>query len=544
MAPYHGGMSIVEHHFPGFSASLGWAMIGLLVLFYEATAIRVQENALEPQNTRQLVNCPANTGRFSDYQPCSSLVITGPLMRNARTCIPLFSLLSLACLAKATVFLVLTTAFLATTTRPMAADDTKTAVTLQAAREPGQIDRVELHLEVGGETQYTEESKAKREKMSVTCDLEYVEKTLETPEKAAGTWRSIRDYVKVAVDVKVGDGRFKPALKPEHRTIAVEAGEQTADLFSPAGNLTREELDSIDVQANSLLLDRLLPEKAVAIGDEWAQSPGLLAAMLGLDEVAKTTVKSTLKEVTESVARFEIAGRVEGAIYGVSTVIDVKGRYRFDRKSERIDWLGMLIKELRPGSFVADGVDVVSRLAIKITPIKEADGLADAKLTELALKPAPEMLYLAYEAPQAGWQCRYDRRWYLHHQRPKVDVAVLRLVDRGMLAGQCNLGSLPKREPDKLVTLEEFQEDVRKALGKSFGEFVEAGQSANAANCRVYRVVAQGTSSDIPVRWIYYLVSDAQGRQVALTFTIEQKLAERFGDADKPLVQSLQFTGS
>jgi hypothetical protein len=120
-------------------------------------------------------------------------------------------------------------------------------------------------------------------------------------------------------------------------------------------------------------------------------------------------------------------------------------------------------------------------------------------------------------------------------------VVKLRLVDHGTPAGQCILSSLPERDPDKLVSLEEFQEDVRRALGKSFGEFVEASKSSNAANYRVYRVVVHGTASDIAMRWIYYLVADPQGRRAAFTFTVEQSLVERFADADKAMVQSLRF---
>ena len=64
------------------------------------------------------------------------------------------------------------------------------------------------------------------------------------------------------------------------------------------------------------------------------------------------------KEVTDTVARFEFAGKVEGAVYGVSTKIEIKGKYRFDLRSKRIDWLAMLVQEDRESSFVEDGIDV------------------------------------------------------------------------------------------------------------------------------------------------------------------------------------------
>jgi hypothetical protein len=442
-------------------------------------------------------------------------------------------------LALPAIFWVVTLALAAS--QAAAASPAKSTVAFRSQRKPAGTDRVVVRLQVGGETKYTSDGKPQHEKMSVECNLDYFERTLEAPPGPQAVWRGVRDYQKVETEVKVGDGRFQPTLQPPHHLIAVEAGKQTALLFSPQGNLTRDELDAIDIQANSLLLDRLLPEKPVTVGDHWPHAPELMASLLGLDEVAKTTVESTLKEVTNTVARFEIAGQVEGAIYGVSTKIDIKGRYRFDQRTQRIDWVGLLIQEDRPGSFVADGMDVVSRLQILITPAARPASLADAALARLTLKPTPEATSLTYESPNGDWRCRHDRRWCIYRQGPKSPVAVLRLVDRGMLAAQCNLASLADHDPGKLVSLAEFQADVRRALDKSFGEFVEASESSNAAHYRIYRVVVHGTSAELAMRWIYYLIAKPQGRQVALTFTVEQKLIERFADADEPMAQSLQF---
>ena len=419
------------------------------------------------------------------------------------------------------------------------AADAKPTFTLRSQRKPGQTDRVGVLLEVGGETTYLDDGKPKREKMSVVCRLEYDEKTLETPADADGAWvdgvwRSVRDYQKAAAVVKVGEGEFKPEIRPQRRLIGAQFAEQTLTLFSPAGPLARDELDAINVPADSLLLDGLLPKKPVAVGDHWRHSKKLLCAMLGLDEVAESDVESTLKEVTNVVARFELSGGVQGAIHGVSTKIELKGKYRFDRRSKRIDWLGMLLKEERESSFVDDGVNAVSRLQITIKPVPEPESLSGPTLAKVTLTPTEALTRLAYESAD-GWRCGFDRRWYRH------DLAVFQLIDRGEMLAQCNISSLPRRDPEKLVSLEELQADVRQALGESFGSFIEASQQVDPAEHRVLRVVAHGKSSDLPIRWVYYHVADQQGRQAALTFTIEQKLVERFADADKPIVASLRF---
>ena len=165
----------------------------------------------------------------------------------------------------------------------------------------------------------------------------------------------------------------------------------------------------------------------------------------------------------------------------------------------------------------------------------------------------------------------------------------MKLIDRQSLGGQCNIFSLSRRESGKQLSLKEFQADVKKVLGEDFGAFVEANESADKIGRRVLRVVVQGVAhgkptrppkpdsetskatddapsakaaetaenadppkekaparagkppAEVPIRWIYYHISDAEGRQVAMTFAIEQQLVERFADADKPIVESLRF---
>lgn len=418
-----------------------------------------------------------------------------------------------------------------------AAAAAETPVAFKSSRVDGQIDRVRILLEAGGDVNYAEEGKPQQAKTSVNCQLEFLEKTLEV---APGSARSIRDYQQTTAKVQIGQVKFQPTLKPEHRRVVAEGGEQKILLFSPDGNLSRDELDVIEIHADPLLLDRLLPDRAVSVGDRWEHSDQLMAAFLNLDEVGKTTVTSTLKEVNDRVARFELEGRVKGALHGIATSIEIKARYRFDRQRNRVDWLGMLVKEDRPSSFIDDGVALVSRLQLTITPADEPENLRAEALTKLQLQSRAPLAYLNYEL--AG-SCRtlHDRRWFVYHQRPKVAASVLRLVDRGALAGQCNFAILPDRSPERLVSMDEFQADVRRALGDSFGEFVEAGQSVNEAKCRVLRVVVHGKASELPIRWIYYHVADQEGHQAALTFTVEQRLLEQFADADKPMIAALKF---
>ena len=222
-----------------------------------------------------------------------------------------------------------------------AADGAKPTYLLQSGRKPGVIDRVELLLEVGGDVKELVDGKVQPMKMSVVCNLKYDEKTREIPTHPGGVWRSVRYYDDVSAVIKVEETGLKPELRPRRRLIGVEVGTPKVTLFSPHGDLSRDELDLIDILGNSLLLDRLLPDKPAAVGDSWKLPEKLLVALLGLDAIAKTDVQCVLGDVTDAAASMQISGRVEGALGGVSTEIELKAKYRFNRKTMRIDWLAL-----------------------------------------------------------------------------------------------------------------------------------------------------------------------------------------------------------
>ncbi len=427
-------------------------------------------------------------------------------------------------------------------TLPAAAADDEPTYSLKSGRRPGDVDRVAVLLEVGGRLKEIVKEKIRRDKLSVVCNIRYDEKTLEMPETPDGRAQSVRYYHNISAVVKVEQDGIKPVLRPERRLIGAEADGRRRTLFSPRGTLTRKELELIDIVADSLLLDRLLPARPVAVGDKWKLPETLLVALLGLDEAEKAEVQSTLADVTDDVARFELAGTVEGTTDGVATTIELKAKYRFNRKTNRIDWIGLLVKEDRGIGHVAAGLNVIARLQLRIAPLADAKSsanLTDAALEGFDLEPTDELTRLVYLPEKGDWQFTYDRRWHVTDDRG--ELVVLQMLDRGELIAQCNVSPLPKREPDRQITLEEFQDDVKKALGESFGRFVRASQFAGESDHRVYRVVVQGEVEQLPIQWNYYLVVDRHGRQAVFAFTIEQAMVDRFGKADEELIGALRF---
>jgi len=353
--------------------------------------------------------------------------------------------------------------------------------------------------------------------------------------------RSVRFYDRALAAIQVDQEETHPTLRDDRRLVAVDVREGKATLYSPAGPLSHDELDLVDLQANTLLLDRLLPADRVAVGAKWSHADALIAMLLGLDAVSTNRLESRLASVRDSIALVELGGDVQGAASGVSTEIKLRGKYQFDLVLKRITWFGVLIQEKRSIGHVGPGLDIVARLQIKIAPIDESPQLTEEALADLPLELSEGSTWLSYIDPQGGWQLLNDRRWFVTRDEP--EAVVLRLVDRGEFIAQCNITPAPRIDPGKLSNLAKFQADIQAGLGAAFGRFASARQSVNESGYRVLRVVVEGSASEVPVQWTYYLLADRAGRQLVVVFIVEGELADRVVGADEQLIASIQFLG-
>jgi hypothetical protein len=413
---------------------------------------------------------------------------------------------------------------------------------LQTKRTSGTLDRVEVVLGVDGNLKVPDPAGGRvprRPPMKATATVTYEEKTLDSPAKAGESIRSIRYYEKAEATIQIGEDQFRPTLREERRLIANQIEGAQATLFSPSGTLSREESDLIDLIANSLLLDGLLPERPVALNDTWKHPDWLVAALCGLDAIGSNDAKSVLQLVSDGAARIEMSGSVEGIADGLPTSIELKAKYRFDMKTGRITRFALDLKENRAAGPVGPGLDVAARVQIEVSTLDKPVHLTEAALQDLKLTPTPELTRLDHKSAQGGWELAHDRRWLVIHE--KQDAILLRMVDAGDYVAQCNVSLGSEVSTGSELTLAKFQEDIRQALGKSFGRFVRAEESQSEGGMRVYRVVVQGEAQRIPIQWIYYRLADRRARQMIFAFTVKQELLGRFAEADAELVRGLRF---
>lgn len=430
------------------------------------------------------------------------------------------------------------------TTGPAA--EAKRTYDLRSRRTAGQIDRVEVTLEAGGNLVVASGAKEEKPKISVVAKLGYDEKLL-APAHGAPS-RSIRYYDAAEAVIKGTQDAVKPTLPPDRRLIGATTDGRQITLFSPRGPLTRDELDLVDMLGSSLLVDRLLPEKPVALEATWSHEKDLMAALFDLEEVTQTAVTSKLTSVKGDSAIVEISGQLEGSKGGASSAISLKAKYRFDLRTRRINWFGLAVHEKRTEGLALQGIDFVARLQMQILPKARSEQLSEAALKGLPLEPTPELTLLRYQPRGGRWQFTYDRHWFVTVD--EHDQAVLRMVDGDQAVANCTVSSVPNSAESKDLTREQFQEDIKRGLKENFGQFLNAGQWAGQqTNYRIFRVVVQGTikaelqdkASELPIQWHYFRVADDQGRQVVFAFTVEEPMVKQLGETDKEMVESLRF---
>ncbi len=422
-----------------------------------------------------------------------------------------------------------------------AASDDAATYTFASQRQVNHIDHVNIVLELSGDvlTKAGSSEKPERVEVGLTCRRDYDEKTLQLPSETEKTLRGVRYYHEAAATGKKGSVVLNPTLRPERRLVAVEIVGGKATLFSPAGPFDVDDMELVTTVGESLPLDQLLPGKQVKIGESWKISDDTVALILALDEITSNSVEMVLKEVTPEFARFDLAGRVEGRTYGAGNQISLKAKCRFDRRTGRIDWFAMRLKQSRDIGVVEDGLDATVLVQTKISRLENSEKLSAAALADLGLKPTDDLTLVRDLLSGGGCRLTHDRSWFLIDRTHDHDE--FHRLDGGQDIGLCKISPQPQVSVAKLPSLEQFQGIVQKLLGENFGEFLDLSQAETPAHLRILRVKAKGKDNEVPVRWFYYLVSDPEGRQVTFAFRVEEKWLEQFGRADEQFVHSLRF---
>ena len=291
--------------------------------------------------------------------------------------------------------------------------------------------------------------------------------------------------------------------------------------------------------ANSAIIDSLLPNRTVAVKESWKLESDLLPAILGIDAISRRDVRCTLHHIDGNSAVVHVQGSVSGASSGVATEITLAAKLNFDVTRKRVSWFAMSLKENRSVGPAQPGIEATARIQMALAKRSTAPALHPDILADLNLTADDTTRLVEFTSSEGGFELLLGRDW--HEMVDREDVSVLRLVNRGDLIAQCNISALPPMEDGVPFTLIDFQQDVKHALDKNFGDFVTSSEEVNDQGLHVMRVVASGMISDLSINWVYYHVTNNQGLRASCVFTCEADLADRFGAIDQSVISSFRF---
>jgi hypothetical protein len=428
---------------------------------------------------------------------------------------------------------------------PLAASATELAEPSEAYRltprlEKGDSTDVTVTLDVGGELIVPDDDgKETRLPMSVAAKMSYEEQLVAWWNDPAIASRSLRRYSEAQATLKTSEKGETRELPADLRLIAAKAATDGTALNGLPRRLTREQYDLIDLPGNSLMIDRLLPKRELSAGEGWDHDAETIAILLGMNHVAVCEVRSEVAGMDNRQVQIRMTGTVHGTVEGAATQIDIRGAYLFHLDEGRITKMNLALKELRKPGEVTPGLDVIAKLSLTAAP--QAKGTArpfDEDLMEQARElTTAELSELQVESPARGYRFRHDSDWYVTgEQREHMS---LRRLERGDFIAHCNISTLPVRPADKPMTLQEFEANVVKSLGDKLDNVQAATEWANEAGHQCLGVIATGKIEDVSMQWRYYMVAAEGKRPATISVTVEQGLLERFGDADRPIIESL-----
>ncbi len=423
-----------------------------------------------------------------------------------------------------------------------AAAEASRAFDLTARAKPGDVAEVTTTLEVGGELLVPKEAGGVTNlPLSVVARLDFTEQLVVWLTNPATAARSVRQYISAEATIKTNETSVQRDLPAERRTVVAELSDAGFAMRGLDAPLSRDEFDLIDVVGNTLALDRLLPGKSLREGEGWDHDAAAIGALLGMDHIAVCDVRSVLTGEENRQVQIRMAGTVHGTVDGAATEMELRAAYLYHLDRGRVTRINLAVKERRKAGEVSPGLDVVAKVAVVTAPVAATrlpafDGQA---LESAAALSRAELRELAVDSPSRGYRFRHDLGWFVTAEHR--ELMSLRLLDEGEFMAHCNVSTAPPRPADKPLSLPDFEREVVKALGNKVEKVDAANEWTTPAGNRCLGVFVNGLVDDVAVQWRYYNLSSTGMPQATVSVTVEQAALERFADADRVLVDSLEL---
>ncbi|MCI0681951.1 MAG: hypothetical protein L0Y71_07595 [Gemmataceae bacterium] len=397
--------------------------------------------------------------------------------------------------------------------------------------------RVKLTLDLRGKVSFQNQGKTETVEHNAAAEHVFAERVLEA--KGAVAEKTARHY-EIAKATIAGQTR---TLRATHSLVIAHRVKDQLISYSPKGPLFGEEMELLE-HFDTLSLPGLLPGTAVKVGDSWNVAPAVVQGICGLDGLdaqTKQQVTCTLTALTDDRALVTIQGTVKGIQLGasVSVHIDAKSQLLFDLQTKRIvqlDWRQSDERQQGPATPNL-AADVTIKLERRSIPTPNELGQF-ALLTVPDGPPPARLTKILHRDPKGKFEFQRSREWQDvgEHNGQRV----LKLVTaRGDHLADAVLA--PWTGP-KIDSAQAFKLVMDETPGwKQDGDSQLDDAVKHPHGYTVYRVAAAGKMEGVPAFRMAYLIGNASGQQLLVTFIAPPNQVNSLETRDQTLVDSVEF---
>lgn len=411
---------------------------------------------------------------------------------------------------------------------------------LSETPKDGDCFRVTAETSLTGTLKVTRDGKVASVRLTAKNEHAFAEKVLAVDKGKCQ--KAARHYQTAVSRSTVDTDKVDRSLSDGRRLIVAQRTGDALFCYAPAGPLTRGELEVVSEHFETLHLPGLLPGKEVKVGETWKIDPAAAQSVCLFDGLISHELTGTLKEVSGQTAVVRVEGTAKGIETGALVNLTVAANMHFDLAARRIVAVAWSQRDTREQGPVSPAAEVETTTVVKREPLAAVpEELAPAALARVPAETDPPraMQYLFHRDPAGRYQFLHSRDW---HTVGQTDYhLIMRLLDRGDFVAQATLAVWKNAGAGKHISPEEFDKLVASGTGWKPEEVVDRGEVPTDGDRWAYRVVARGELDGAKVVQSFYVLADASGEQVILTFTMKPTTADRLGTRDVALVNAIEF---
>lgn len=435
-----------------------------------------------------------------------------------------------------TRFVALAAAALALAGGPAPAAD---PVNLTEKVGPDARTRATVDLELKGELLFVVDGKKESAGLEAKARHAFTERTLAVADGMPSS--TARAYTEAAATAAVAGEKVTRTLPADRRLIAARRTTDGLVCFSPAGPLSRDELDLVTEHFNPQCVGGLLPGAPASVGDTWKVSDTATQAACLLGAVLKSNLTGKLLDVKDGVATFTVEGTAEGVEHGAKVTLAVTATGTFDVAAGCVTSLLWKQKDEREQGPVSPASKVEATVSLKREPAAELPAeLADAVVAKVPEGEVPAaMTAVRHADPKGRYTLVHAREWHVTGQTDAH--LVVRLLDRGGFVAQATLSAWRPAEPGKHMAAADFKKAVAEAPGWIQSKVLADGEVAVTGGRWLYRLTAEGKMDELPVVQTFYLLAGAGGEQMGVTVAVTPEQVRAVAGRDLDLVKAIEF---